>query len=78
MADFTSPSRITDYLNKSITGWKEMNPDVVIRIHYSGVKFIQAMREQMPDRLALSTNRTEFLLGVELDGLAAVLSEFMR
>jgi 7,8-dihydropterin-6-yl-methyl-4-(beta-D-ribofuranosyl)aminobenzene 5'-phosphate synthase len=52
-----------DYLKQSITELKALNPDVVIPMHCSGTNFIQAMREQMPDRLALSTTGTEFLLG---------------
>ena len=52
-----------DYLKQSIAELKALNPDVVIPMHCSGTNFIQAMREQMPDRLALSTTGTEFLLG---------------
>ena len=42
---------------------KDVNPDVVVPMHCSGINFIQAMCEQMPDRLALSTNGTEFVFG---------------
>jgi len=52
-----------DYLKQSMAELKALNPDVVIPMHCSGVNFIQAMREQMPDRLALSTTGTEFVLG---------------
>jgi 7,8-dihydropterin-6-yl-methyl-4-(beta-D-ribofuranosyl)aminobenzene 5'-phosphate synthase len=51
------------YLKESMVALKALNPDVVIPMHCSGINFIEAMREQMPDRLALSTNGTEFLLG---------------
>ena len=51
------------YLKESMTALKALDPDVVIPMHCSGINFIQAMREQMPDRLALSTNGTEFVLG---------------
>ena len=40
-----------------------VNPDVVIPMHCSGTNFLQAMREQMPDRLALSTTGSIFTLG---------------
>jgi 7,8-dihydropterin-6-yl-methyl-4-(beta-D-ribofuranosyl)aminobenzene 5'-phosphate synthase len=52
-----------DYLKQSVAALKELNPDVVVPMHCSGINFIQAMREQMPDRLALSTNGTEFVFG---------------
>lgn len=52
-----------DYLKQSVAALKDLNPDVVVPMHCSGVNFIQAMREQMPDRLALSTNGTEFIFG---------------
>ena len=52
-----------DYLKRSIAELKVLDPDVVIPMHCSGTNFIQAMREQMPNRLALSTTGTEFLLG---------------
>lgn len=51
------------YVKESVVALKALDPDVVIPMHCSGINFIEAMREQMSDRLALSTNGTEFLLG---------------
>jgi 7,8-dihydropterin-6-yl-methyl-4-(beta-D-ribofuranosyl)aminobenzene 5'-phosphate synthase len=53
-----------DYLRRSVAELKALNPDVVIPMHCSGINFIQAMREQMPDRLAMSTTGSIFTLGV--------------
>lgn len=52
-----------DYLRQSVSELKALNPDVVIPMHCSGINFLQAMREQMPDRLAMSTTGSEFILG---------------
>jgi len=52
-----------DYLKQSVAALKALNPDVVIPMHCSGINFLQAMREQMPDRLAMSTVGSIFTLG---------------
>lgn len=52
-----------DYLRQSVSELKALNPDVVIPMHCSGINFLQAMREQLPDRLAMSTTGSEFILG---------------
>lgn len=52
-----------EYLRQSVTALKALNPDVVIPMHCSGINFLQAMREQMPDRLAMSTTGSIFTLG---------------
>jgi 7,8-dihydropterin-6-yl-methyl-4-(beta-D-ribofuranosyl)aminobenzene 5'-phosphate synthase len=52
-----------EYLRQSVAALKELNPDVVIPMHCSGINFLQAMREQMPDRLAMSTTGSIFTLG---------------
>jgi len=52
-----------EYLRQSVAALKNLNPDVVIPMHCSGINFIQAMREQMPDRLAMSTTGSIFTLG---------------
>lgn len=51
------------YLRQSVAELKSMNPDVVIPMHCSGINFLQAMREQLPDRLAMSTTGSIFTLG---------------
>jgi 7,8-dihydropterin-6-yl-methyl-4-(beta-D-ribofuranosyl)aminobenzene 5'-phosphate synthase len=52
-----------NYLRDSVAALKALNPDVVIPMHCSGINFLQAMREQMPDRLAMSTTGSIFTLG---------------
>ncbi len=52
-----------NYLRQSVEALERLNPDVVIPMHCSGTNFLQAMREQMPDRLALSTTGSIFTLG---------------
>ena len=52
-----------DYLKQAVAELKALDPDVVIPMHCSGINFIQAMRETMPDRLALSTTGSEFTFG---------------
>ena len=44
-----------DYLNQVVAEIKKLEPDVVIPMHCSGNNFIAAMRQQMPDRLLVST-----------------------
>jgi 7,8-dihydropterin-6-yl-methyl-4-(beta-D-ribofuranosyl)aminobenzene 5'-phosphate synthase len=51
------------YLRQSVSELKALDPDVVIPMHCSGINFLQAMREQMPDRLAMSTTGSIFSLG---------------
>jgi 7,8-dihydropterin-6-yl-methyl-4-(beta-D-ribofuranosyl)aminobenzene 5'-phosphate synthase len=51
------------YVKQSVAELKAMNPDVVIPMHCSGLNFIEAMRESMPDRLALSSTGSVFTLG---------------
>lgn len=51
------------YVKQSVAELKAMNPEVVIPMHCSGLNFIEAMREAMPDRLALSSTGSEFQLG---------------
>jgi len=52
-----------DYLKQTMNELVALNPDIVIPMHCSGTNFVQAMRERLPDRLALSTTGTEFMLG---------------
>lgn len=52
-----------EYLRRSVTELKALDPDVVIPMHCSGPGFIAAMREIMPDRLITSTTGTEFTFG---------------
>ena len=51
------------YLSQAMAELKALDPDVVIPMHCSGVNFIQAMREHMPDRLLLSTTGSRIVFG---------------
>ncbi|HYL87644.1 MAG TPA: MBL fold metallo-hydrolase [Burkholderiales bacterium] len=53
----------SDYVSRAVAELKTFDPDVVIPMHCSGLNFIEAVRQQMPDRLALSTNGSEFTFG---------------
>ncbi|MGK7871498.1 MBL fold metallo-hydrolase [Falsiroseomonas sp. E2-1-a20] len=52
-----------DYIAQTVAELKELNPDVVIPMHCSGLGFVNAMREQMPDRLVLSSTGTRLIFG---------------
>lgn len=51
-----------DYASQTVAELKKLAPDVVVPMHCSGLPFIKAMQEQMPDKLLLSTtgNRVTF------------------
>ena len=51
------------YIAQSVAELKKLEPDVVIPMHCSGMGFIQAMREQMPDKLLLSTTGSRVVFG---------------
>jgi len=51
------------YLKQAMAELKALSPDIVIPMHCSGMNFIEAMRKEMPQQLAISTTGTEFLLG---------------
>ena len=44
-----------DYARQTVAELKALIPDVVVPLHCSGLPFIKAMQEQMPDKLLLST-----------------------
>jgi 7,8-dihydropterin-6-yl-methyl-4-(beta-D-ribofuranosyl)aminobenzene 5'-phosphate synthase len=52
-----------DYLDQVTAEMKKLNPDVIIPMHCSGTNFIQAVREQMPDKLLVSTTGSQFIFG---------------
>jgi 7,8-dihydropterin-6-yl-methyl-4-(beta-D-ribofuranosyl)aminobenzene 5'-phosphate synthase len=52
-----------DYLNQVVAEVKKLQPDAVIPMHCSGANFIQAVREQMPDKLVLATIGSRILFG---------------
>jgi 7,8-dihydropterin-6-yl-methyl-4-(beta-D-ribofuranosyl)aminobenzene 5'-phosphate synthase len=52
-----------DYLDQVVAEIKKLEPDVVIPMHCSGNNFIAAVRQQMPDRLLLSTTGSRVTFG---------------
>jgi 7,8-dihydropterin-6-yl-methyl-4-(beta-D-ribofuranosyl)aminobenzene 5'-phosphate synthase len=52
-----------DYLNQVVAEVKKLQPDAVIPMHCSGNNFIQAAREQMPDKLVLATIGSRIIFG---------------
>ena len=51
------------YLNQVLAEIKKLDPDVLIPMHCSGNNFIQAVREQMPDKLVLATIGSRVIFG---------------
>jgi 7,8-dihydropterin-6-yl-methyl-4-(beta-D-ribofuranosyl)aminobenzene 5'-phosphate synthase len=52
-----------DYLDQVVAEVKTLEPDVVIPMHCSGNNFIQAVRQQMPDKLLVSTTGSRVTFG---------------
>jgi 7,8-dihydropterin-6-yl-methyl-4-(beta-D-ribofuranosyl)aminobenzene 5'-phosphate synthase len=52
-----------DYLDIVVAEIKKLEPDVVIPMHCSGNNFIQAVREQMPDNLIVTTTGSQIVFG---------------
>jgi 7,8-dihydropterin-6-yl-methyl-4-(beta-D-ribofuranosyl)aminobenzene 5'-phosphate synthase len=52
-----------DYLDTVVAEIKKLEPDVVIPMHCSGYNFAQAMREQMPGNLMVSTTGSRITFG---------------
>lgn len=52
------------YIGRTISELKALNPDVMVPMHCSGPEFVTAVREQMADRFVGSTTGTELTFGV--------------
>ena len=52
-----------DYLDTVVAEIKKLEPDAVIPMHCSGNNFVQAMREQMPDNLIVTTTGSRITFG---------------
>jgi 7,8-dihydropterin-6-yl-methyl-4-(beta-D-ribofuranosyl)aminobenzene 5'-phosphate synthase len=53
-----------DYVEHTVAELKSLAPDVVVPMHCSGGKFIQAMQREMPDRLVTTNIGSRFTFGV--------------
>ena len=51
------------YLEQVVRELKSLEPDVVVPMHCSGLNFAQIMREQMPDKLLISTTGSRVAFG---------------
>jgi 7,8-dihydropterin-6-yl-methyl-4-(beta-D-ribofuranosyl)aminobenzene 5'-phosphate synthase len=52
-----------DYLNQVVAEIGKLEPDVIIPMHCSGNNFIQAVRQQMPDKLLVPTTGSRIAFG---------------
>jgi 7,8-dihydropterin-6-yl-methyl-4-(beta-D-ribofuranosyl)aminobenzene 5'-phosphate synthase len=52
-----------DYVAQAVAELKTLDPDVVVPMHCSGANFIDAMRQQMPEKLVLSSVGSRFTFG---------------
>ena len=52
-----------EYLGQVVAEIKKLEPDVVIPMHCSGDNFVRAVREQMPDKLLVSSTGSRFTFG---------------
>ena len=53
-----------EYISHTIDELERLAPDVVIPMHCTGMSFIAAMRERMPDQLVASNLGSRFTFGV--------------
>jgi 7,8-dihydropterin-6-yl-methyl-4-(beta-D-ribofuranosyl)aminobenzene 5'-phosphate synthase len=52
-----------DYINQVIMEIRKLEPDVIIPMHCSGNNFVQAVRQQMPDKLLVPTTGSRIAFG---------------
>jgi 7,8-dihydropterin-6-yl-methyl-4-(beta-D-ribofuranosyl)aminobenzene 5'-phosphate synthase len=52
------------YIAQAVAELKALEPDVIVPMHCSGLNFAQTVREQMPDRLLVSSTGTRLTFGV--------------
>jgi 7,8-dihydropterin-6-yl-methyl-4-(beta-D-ribofuranosyl)aminobenzene 5'-phosphate synthase len=52
-----------DYLGQVFAEIKKLDPDVIIPMHCSGDNFVRGIREQMPDKLLVSSTGSRFTFG---------------
>ncbi len=53
-----------DYIERTVTEFAALKPDVVIPMHCSGADFIDSMRRRMPEQLVSTNVGTRFTFGV--------------
>ena len=52
-----------EYLDQVVAEIKKLDPDVIIPMHCSGTNFIQAVREQMPNKLLVTSTGSRLTFG---------------
>ena len=53
-----------DYINHTVEAFKEFDPDIVLPMHCSGRRFIEAMQREMPQKLITTNVGSRFTFGV--------------
>jgi len=53
-----------DYIEHTVDAMEELNPDVVVPMHCTGVRFIESMRRRIPEKLVASNLGSRFTFGV--------------
>ena len=53
-----------EYISHTVDELERLDPDVVIPMHCTGMNFIAAMHERMPDRLVTSNVGSRFTFGI--------------
>jgi len=53
-----------DYITHTADEMEKLDPDVILPMHCTGARFIDAMRQRMPDRLVTSNVGSRFTFGV--------------
>jgi 7,8-dihydropterin-6-yl-methyl-4-(beta-D-ribofuranosyl)aminobenzene 5'-phosphate synthase len=52
-----------DYLRQVVAEIRKLNPDVIVPMHCSGDNFTRLVREQLPDKLLISTTGSRLVFG---------------
>ena len=52
-----------DYINHTVDVFEELNPDVVLPMHCSGLPFVETMRNRMPDKLVRANLGSRYTFG---------------
>jgi 7,8-dihydropterin-6-yl-methyl-4-(beta-D-ribofuranosyl)aminobenzene 5'-phosphate synthase len=54
-----------DYLQHTLKELQAINPDVIVPMHCTGERFIDMLRQQMPDRVVYSNVGSRYTFGLQ-------------
>jgi 7,8-dihydropterin-6-yl-methyl-4-(beta-D-ribofuranosyl)aminobenzene 5'-phosphate synthase len=54
-----------DYLQHTLKELQAINPDVIVPMHCTGERFIDMLRQQMPDRVVYSNVGSRYTFGMQ-------------